>query len=207
MKCWFSFVLIFSKCGRPSANTSVLTMLRGVMCVKQDALLEVFLHCKKSVSLNGLTQRWSATVCQMLLIWRNVCRLWFAFKYWSPWCLFGKANISEETSTCQGLKLKCVFVLLCPGWMNGLETHVFPSFFWWWETLQLKGILQMNFFFVLSLEIKTLVVAIALEAWSLHTSLQREEETTQPVSGTAWWWIGCATQRLRTKRGRAGCSF
>lgn len=44
----------------------------------------------------------------------------------------------------------------------------------------------MNLFFVLSLEIKTLVVVIALEAWSLDTSLQREEETTQPVSGTAW---------------------
>lgn len=61
MKCWFSFVLIFSKCGRVSANTSTLTMPRGVMCVKQDAFLEVFSALenvfKKLLNLNGLTQR------------------------------------------------------------------------------------------------------------------------------------------------------
>lgn len=41
MRCWFSFVAIFSKCGRLSANT----MFWGVMCVKQDPFFVLFFLC------------------------------------------------------------------------------------------------------------------------------------------------------------------
>lgn len=50
MKCWFSFVLIFSKCARSQCS-------RGVMCVKQDAPLEAFLLWKKRVFKKG-TDHW-----------------------------------------------------------------------------------------------------------------------------------------------------
>lgn len=84
MKCWFSFVLIFSKCGRLSANTE-RSQCPEVWCASNkthsggfSALENVF---KKSLSLNELTQRWSVTFVRCFEFWEeclwNSCSLRF----------------------------------------------------------------------------------------------------------------------------------
>lgn len=69
MKCWFSFVLIFSKCGRLSANTTTLTMPWGVMCVKRGA----FFFCTGKCVLKS---HWTSAGWHKDEVWPFCQMLW-----------------------------------------------------------------------------------------------------------------------------------